>query len=336
MLLVITLLLGCAGSVKDDSATPTDPAPASRFRTVLSDRPEAVLCVRGTSATDVWAVGADALAGGGPLVLHYDGSGWTELETGVTGSLWSVQPTAAGATMVGDDGLILDYDRASGAFTRHPGPAGTTLLGIWGASADDLWASGGDLVRIENPAVWRNVTGEWAQYVDDTTKLFGHKTYLTGVSGAAADDLWIIGTQEILAHFDGDGLSLVERGNKNDLAAVSNTGPFAVTVGGLQSAYILHEEADGDWDAHSPDLQPQLKGVDASLDQMVAVGSRGVVLRYDGAAWLPDAVPVNFYDLTSVWLDPDGGIWLGGGDLSSFPESRGYLGYEGEADVVGG
>ncbi len=329
-------LLACTGSSTDDSAATTDDTPRSPFVTLVSDRAEAVLSVRGTSATDVWAVGADAGLGDGPLVLHYDGTGWTELETGTSGSLWSVQPTETGATMVGADGVILDYNSASGTFTQQPGPTGITLLGVWGAHGNDLWAAGGDLVRIENPAVWRNVGGTWAQYVDDTTKLFGHKTYLTGVSGAAADDLWLIGTQEILAHFDGQGLTLVERGNKNDLASVCNTGAFAVSVGGLQSAYILHEEEDGDWDSHSPALQPQLKAVDASLDQMVAVGSRGVVLRYVGSEWVPDPVAVNYYDLTAVWLDPDGGVWIGGGDLSAQPESRGYLGYQGSANVAGG
>jgi hypothetical protein len=332
--MILALLLACTGHEPGDSAPAgDDSAPTSSFATVVSERVEAVLCVRGTSTSDVWAVGADM--GSGPLVLHYDGTAWTQLHTGTTGDLWSIQPFADGATMVGDHGVIVSYDAASGAFTSHPGPSEISLLGVWGASPDDLWATGGDLVRVEDPAVWRNVTGEWAQYVDDTTKLFGHKTYLTGVSGAAADDLWIIGTQEILAHWDGDALDLVERGNKNDLTAIHMGGTFPVTVGGLQSAYILQEEA-GDWVDRSPDLQPQLKGVWGQGEQMIAVGARGVVLRWDGSAWVADAVPVTFYDLTSVWIDPEGGVWVGGGDTGSQPQSRGFVGYEGDLTISPG
>jgi len=74
-LTVPTLLAACG-----DDLAPAD------FEVVVADVPEALLSVSGTSSRDVWAVGADR--GRGPLVLHYDGTVWTRLETGSTGGLW--------------------------------------------------------------------------------------------------------------------------------------------------------------------------------------------------------------------------------------------------------
>jgi len=320
------LLLACASSDGDTSDSVGDTGPASSFVRVMDEQAEAVLCVRGTAADDVWAVGADM--GAGPLVAHWDGVAWLRFDTGLSGNLWSLMPTAYGAVAVGDRGLIAEFHLADASTVQHPGPEIISLLGIWGSSDEDLWAVGGDLVRIVEPEVWRNQGGTWQSYLDNTTKYFGHKTYLTSVWGDGPDDLWIIGTQEILAHFDGGEFEVVERGNKNDLASIHTAGFTPVTVGGLQSAYILHEDPDERWREYTPAFVPQLKGVWARDEQLVAVGARGSVVRWNGSEWVPDPVAVTLVDLTSVWVDPDGGVWVGAGDLSSTPESQGFVAYE--------
>ena len=53
--------------------------------TLVHDKlPGALLSVWGTSESDVWTVGGDARDGTGPLVLHYDGTAWSRVETGLT------------------------------------------------------------------------------------------------------------------------------------------------------------------------------------------------------------------------------------------------------------
>jgi hypothetical protein len=52
-----------------------DPTPG-RLTLVLRGRPAALLSITGSSAEDVYAVGADPDDGFGPYVLHYDGVRW--------------------------------------------------------------------------------------------------------------------------------------------------------------------------------------------------------------------------------------------------------------------
>jgi hypothetical protein len=61
-----------------------DTTPRGTLHPVLQNLPAAVLSVSGTSSSDVYAVGADARDGHGPYVIHYDGSTWKRLDTGVT------------------------------------------------------------------------------------------------------------------------------------------------------------------------------------------------------------------------------------------------------------
>src|SRR4029079_3696087 len=59
--------LGCTGS-------PPEPLPPETREVVRENETAALLSVNGTSAGDVWMVGADD--GSGALVLHGDGSDW--------------------------------------------------------------------------------------------------------------------------------------------------------------------------------------------------------------------------------------------------------------------
>src|SRR4051812_16763384 len=69
------------------SACPPPPE-QPKWSMVATKLPSALLSVWGTSEHDVWTVGSDS--GDGPLVMHFDGSAWTRLNTGVSGNLWWV------------------------------------------------------------------------------------------------------------------------------------------------------------------------------------------------------------------------------------------------------
>ncbi|HEX2881555.1 MAG TPA: hypothetical protein VHO25_18625, partial [Polyangiaceae bacterium] len=63
----------------------------SDWRVIHEELGGALLSVWGRSSSDVWAVGGDSGDGTGPLVLHYDGSRWQQLQTGQdAGTLWWV------------------------------------------------------------------------------------------------------------------------------------------------------------------------------------------------------------------------------------------------------
>jgi hypothetical protein len=322
---LFALLVGCGPGEAGDSGVGGD-----EVGLVAEGLDEAVLAVRGTDVDDVWACGSDT--GHGPLLLHFDGQAWARVDTGLHGNLWALWPVDGGVVAVGDDGAIVFADATSGTAQGVQETPGISFLGVWGASDDDLWVVGGDLTRTIDPLIWRLEDGAWTAYADETTKRFGHKSYYTAVGGASADDFWVTGTGEILIHFDGDHFTSTDRGAKNDINDIDSGAGFTVAVGGLQSAWVLHYE-DGDWVDHSPLFTANLASVAGSTDQLVAVGGRGTRGWWDGADWVGDAAPLALVDLTSVWLDPEGGMWIGGGQLASTPESDGVLIYDGSRSI---
>ena len=90
----------------------------------------------------VWTVGADD--GSGPVLLHFDGSAWKRVDTGVSGDLWWVWGDGTGTLFLsGAGGRVLTLDIASGEFTDHAaGDPNLILFGVWGTSATDVWTVG--------------------------------------------------------------------------------------------------------------------------------------------------------------------------------------------------
>ena len=123
------------------AACPADPqSNPDSWEIVHQGLPGALLSVWGASSTDVWAVGGDTLDGLGPAVIHFDGETWTRVETGQTqGNLWWVYGFEDGPVfMGGDGGVILRYE--GGIFTQMDTPGTDTVYGLWGSSAQDMWA----------------------------------------------------------------------------------------------------------------------------------------------------------------------------------------------------
>src|SRR5882724_4712747 len=114
----------------------------THWQLVAQDLPEAVLSVGGTSAHDVWAVGADR--GLGPAVLHFDGSAWARIATQTRGTLWWTQSFADGTTMMAgaQSTILTTTDGASFHRMATPGLASYTIFGLWGASSADVYAVG--------------------------------------------------------------------------------------------------------------------------------------------------------------------------------------------------
>lgn len=176
------------------------------------------------------------------------------------------------------------------------------LLSVWGPSADDVYAVGGQLGPDDSTGVLYHFDGaawteqplpdgtpmlHWTFGVDGDQWIVGrdgaalrresgtwtaHPTGVTeilwGIWGAAANDLWTVGgdgvdDDPVLVHWDGATWS------KRQLPDTGNsTGLFKI------------------WGTSASDI--------------TAVGDRGLALHFDGADWL--ARPTNdLADLISVW-----------------------------------
>jgi len=110
----------------------------------------AFLSIGGTSADDVWAVGAQADPLGPPTLLHRTGGEWREVEAAETlHDLWWVHAFEDGPVFISGGGAtVLRVEGETIERTPTPVFFGNTVYGVWGASPTDVWAVGGFAGRV--------------------------------------------------------------------------------------------------------------------------------------------------------------------------------------------
>lgn len=288
-----------------------------------------MLSVWGTSAQDVWIVGGRSEVAGAPTVLHYDGDAWRRVDSGQTGiDLWWVFGFAGGDVFFsGAGGTILRYRGAS--FERMTTPRSGIIFGMWGATADDLWAVGrGDdgtgLVWRYDGASWRDVTPADAPGL------------VLKVHGQRADDVWMSCSDGVTFHWDGAALSKVPSGVTSSLFSIVTTPEVDVAVGGYtgQGAIVEHTASDAGWTVATSPAPITWRGVAAGAGQIFAVGESGVVGQRTSAGWtLVDRFVTNS-NFHAAWVDPTGGLWGVGGMFDTLPlTSDGFVAYYGVSGV---
>ncbi len=313
-----------------------------RLRPVLDDVPGALLSVSGTGPKDVYAVGADPKDGRGPLVLHYDGTGWDRLDTGATGDLWWIGVTPVGNAfyLSGDGGLILRYDLTTHQFSRDTTPGTQRIYGTWGAGAGDIWAVGGsDEDQDTGGVIWHYDGVSWTS-VDLSAVRPGGVPQLFKVWGRATNDVYAVGFRGIVLHWNGGAWSVATTPDINDrqLFTVHGNAKRVGTVGGFfAESLLLEREGSGDFLLASPTNSPQLNGVFYSPDDAlaVAVGNGLSVATRDENGWttIDEGNDDKGRDFHAVWVDAEDGIWAVGGDLADL--DNGVLRYGGPQYVPG-
>jgi len=338
VLVVVVVLVGATATAAVTAGCGDDDAAPPSWQLVQEHLPGALLSVWGTSATDVWAVGADARDGTGPLVIHYDGAAWSRVPTGQTaGGLWWVFGFDGGPIyMGGDGGVILRY--LGGAFTAMTTPGTNTVFGIWGASPDDVWAVGG-ASDARGGFAWR-LTGGGDAWTDEPTLPTDvpPMAAVWKVFGTSASDAWLVGSNGVSMHWDGSALSRGDTGVGSSLFTVHGNAHRFVAVGGLANGIIVEYES-GAWHTVALDATaPGLSGVSiAGDDTGFAVGAYGSVYERSAGAW--QEVDLGFYlarNLHGVWIDPSGGVWSVGGQTFSAPLTDGVLIHRGTELPSGG
>lgn len=344
----------CALGCGDDDANPNDAGgagtgarsgsgadagsdagePVAPWQLVLEGLDGALMTVAGTSASDVWVAGADTRDGKGALVLHYDGAAWRRVPAGVEADLWWIHTFAEDDVFVGGaKGTIVRWDGEQ--FTRMETPGDSTVYGIWGASADDVFAVGGD-PDVSPGFVWHFDGNAWEDWTD---RLPGavQGPPIFKAWGRSADDVWMVGVGGVAVHWDGEEFSAGDSGTERllfTLHGVADGQPAFVAVGGYGDAVIAEHDGNGTaWHTATtePDL-PQMFGVFMrGENDGYAVGMDGSVARRGAAAWeLLDTGIELFNPFHSVWVDPDGGVWAVGGDVLNPVPSDGMLLHDGD------
>lgn len=307
-----------------------------RWQKVHDELPGALLSVWGTSSTDVWAVGADTRDGKGPAVLHFDGEGWNRIETGQTqGNLWWVFGFEEGPIyMGGDGGVILRYE--DGTFVQMDTPGTDTVFGIWGASADDVWAVGGASESTGGFA-WHLAGDAWMPEASLPADVSSGAA-IWKVFGTAADDAWFVGSNGVALHWDGSLLAPGDTGVGSSLFTVHASNGHYAAVGGLATGIIVEHDGS-EWHDVTPQPPPMgLSGVSLGEgDEGVAVGMLGAVYIRDADGWSPADLGVGVrQNLHGSWIDDQGELWAVGGQTLTPPFTDGVLIHRGEPVSAGG
>ena len=304
---------------------------------IVEESAAAYLSVRAPASDDVWIVGTEADPGvSGPSALHWDGEEWTspDLSAFAGYELWWSHPGSERVVFVGSSGLILEHDRSSGESTKVDGvPENITFFGVWGASADDLWAVGGVIGGAEMPALWRRDASGWSAWDTDVNQVPGRVWFK--VHGNSSSDLWIVGSDGVTAYWDGESLtehSAASLTSGGSLFTVAVEEDRAVAVGGSAGGVIL-EWDESAWVDLAPEFAPAINGVCIGAGVEHAVGAQGAVYTADADEWTADLVGVTLRDYHACDISPDGAMWAVGGQIVSRPLNAGVIAYRGGVTV---
>lgn len=200
---------------------------------------------------------------------------------------------------------------ANGVCWESPLPASITLNGIWGSSANALWAVGdnGHILRYDGTA--------WSLQSSPTT------SHLRAVWGSSASDVWAVGDSSTILHYDGSAWTAPTTGlPPQALTGVAGTGPtnvLAVGKGGIVFQYNgatwsnipsgltavdfsgiyvsgtqilisspngeIYRKSGGSFTSIGRSSTGALNGISGSDDNNVlSVGVQGSLVRWDGLA----------------------------------------------------
>ena len=184
--------------------------------------------VRGTSATNVWAVGfyQGSSNVSQTLILHWNGSSWKVVPspdpsgpamdqelTGVAGSsaqdAWAVGFYYTGV----DKSMVLHWNGTAWkqVASPNPGSQGNFLYGVRSTSASDAWAVGSAFNGTADKTLivrWNGTA--WKQVASPNPGGATHNNDLVSVAATTATDAWAVGeydsgtgTRTLALHWDG-------------------------------------------------------------------------------------------------------------------------------------
>lgn len=188
------------------------------------------------------------------------------------------------------------------------------LLSTWGSGAGDVWAVGG----APDAGVAMHYDGSaWAE-----RPIGLDVPLLDWVFGFGPDDVWMVGNEGTILHYDGAAFHLEASGTTENLWGIWGSSPtdlWAVGGSGFPDAVptLLHRDATG-WSTVTlpPLMRAEVHGLfkvwGSSASDVWVVGQRGTVLHYDGSAW-QERLAGTGEDLISVWgTGPDHVAFAGG------------------------
>ncbi|MDB4961826.1 MAG: hypothetical protein JWP01_1825 [Myxococcales bacterium] len=294
-------------------------------------RPSSLLAVWSSGVDNVWIVGGREGAGAGPTVLHYDGTAWTKLDTGMVNvDLWQVFGFADGTVFLGgSNGTILRY--RNNTFEKLTTPSTDIVFGLWGSSPDDVWAVGGQTTG--RPFIWRYQGTAFTSVPGIPAGITTGAVWK--VTGRAADDVWMSASQGYVLHWDGQTLSNeMIGGNDESLFSIGCTAELCLTAGTNGSNGVLYENSGAGWSSKVPTEDgPVWRGVTPAGDDPYIVGQFGAVARRGTGKYITEKHALTSESLHSAWVDDDGNLFAVGGKFDRALTIDGVVIFKGTIDL---
>lgn len=265
----------------------------------------------------VWGVdGHRYVTGEYGKMLHYDGSQWEKMDSGVETVLWDLWGFATDDIYaVGEGATILHWDGDKWEKMKAIGPEEAVFYDVWGSGPEDVYVVA--LVETEdgNLNYTLHFDGKsWKVALSSTVADLRH------VHGTTEDNVFAAGQGGTIVHFDGKGWGLspidpyiMEDGseyyvtqNLYGVFAMSDDDAWAVGEGGV----IVHY--DGISFSLGGIFDYTLRAVyGISPKNLWAVGNAGVIFRFDGQQWYPEESG-TVASLYALWGDKAGHIYAVG------------------------
>jgi hypothetical protein len=209
------------------------------------------------------AVGADG------LISAWNGTTW-DIESTGTSIFYAIDgPSVTELIAVGGGG---PWDNFSGDWTARQ-VDGDRL------SLNDVWYDGTTAVAVGDDGIIATYTAG-----DDTWTYETHdaKLNLYGVSGKNDSDIWAVGEQGLVLHFNGEQWVTVDIGSRTNMWGVwSPEVNLAFAVGANGAAFRIQGNIV---DELNTGVNEHLYGVTGTTEANVwAVGSKGLALHFDGS-----------------------------------------------------
>ena len=184
-----------------------------------------------------------------------------------------------------------------------PSEAFGTMSGVWGSGPNDVFIVGG---RPEQGEVHHFDGNQWAPMTVPNVPL------LVWAYGFGPDDVFAVGLDGAVVHYNGDAWQTVESGVTEDLWGIFGFSRDELwIVGGEPMAgepVILHFDGAGTFRRMPVDAAENRRGAHAlfkvwGIDgRLFAVGQLGLILEYDGDRWVyaPAGAEAD-QDFVSLW-----------------------------------
>lgn len=310
-------------------------------RETLPNSANALLYAMWGSGNEVW------IAGTAGLLWHLQGGVWTQEKFG-DGTIYGVsQGLPATPWIVGDAGLLAS--RIAGVWIPSSRGEIRDLLGLyvdagvayavgsnlalrWDGTSwsklsnlpantilNTIWGIGGQLyLGVADNSIWRlSVTDPQAPQWKVVDTLTASGTGTRALWGTSASDLWAVGPNNYLRHFDGQTWSKQQLGGVLALEGIWGGGSQIWAVGkqsATQSVVMTSMGTTWSTDSGALSVGP-LNAVWASSGDAWAVGTTHSVLRRQGTNWANGSTATEIakaQDLLAVWGTGAGTVFLAG------------------------